>query len=1043
MKKINLLILPLIALSIAGCSRGSTSSASNDQISEKQSSTSSSSSSSSSSAPKASSSSSSSVAEESTSSTVDVYSLGWSRTVVDKMLKYLNNTVLPYVNLGKSTYVEAEWAVSSSDFGVLKIAGTEEWDGTTTPAILTAAFSADAGWNITKNDTAGFEATLTDAKVSVNIGPASTSSYSPDPTLTIKASYDEEYDLTAATAWDAETAQVFTDNFGVVAPFVYLGTKNPYAEYSSYSNKITISGGKWNAQVIQDAWSTLNAAGYTVGISGTTLTATGKISSADDDEFSITIEKSGYSAEKISMSVKLTEAWNPTAQTAWPQTVQTEITTNLDGHEIPYLWLGTKNPTTYYYSSYNELDIRGNASITDDQLQQIFTLSETSFSEDDGWTLVSDERNSTSSKQITYKKKFDSDNCIIKCIVKESYSYGAIIECYLSAGIVVPSTSTEWSSATQTLMTDNFHEILPYAYLNTATETAVWDADTSTLTITGGTWVNSQGELVGEVYSNDATMESDGTTKKWNWTVGAADYSGVVKIEGKKADGTRYKITIQNTSGNAEMKIVYIPVYQTNDDGWDTGVKTAMTQYLDGHVIPYVYLRSGKCYTYWSSYSSYLQIKGGEWDEGMVTAMETVYTADGWTLVSKSQAVGSDAGKIRYKKAMGDGCVIEVLLNRYSSSTTVAEMMVWITSEYNEASKQTEWNDTAKAEIAKSSHLVVPYVYLASKAPSVSYSSGGSYYTYTDKVTFKGGTWDDRVLTEGKANLIDGGYTMYESKNDYGKMAIGYMKDTTNSIFTTVILYRDSSNMCCMDFYTSPLAGISESGSWAADIDTAIKGYTEADFDMDYLSLGGNVSFTTDTGHATLKSADKLTHERSFVIYEQLKNAGWEDLVIKTSASDLKVMASKNLGTNKGSVSVSIDQYSVATCYLNYYPPFIAPENVTSWGDGIEGLMDTNFGHRIPYFYIGADSPSSNYSSYSQKLELTGITWDDRVFDNAIAAFTADSNATWSYIWDYSSTTTDTLVFTTEFSDGKHMTVKVYKYVGTSSSYPQVDIYCR
>lgn len=81
--------------------------------------------------------------------------------------------------------------------------------------------------------------------------------------IILSATYDEPYDLTAATDWDDDIKSDMTTEFGDVVPFVYLGTKFPTAEISSYSSDptIDISGGKWNAQVLSEATTTLTAAG--------------------------------------------------------------------------------------------------------------------------------------------------------------------------------------------------------------------------------------------------------------------------------------------------------------------------------------------------------------------------------------------------------------------------------------------------------------------------------------------------------------------------------------------------------------------------------------------------------------------------------------------------------------------------------------------------------------------------------------------------------------------------------------------------------------
>lgn len=1055
MKKVNLLILPLIALSLIGCTRNDTSSTgastSEAPIGETSTATpdvSSSSPLTSSSAPLSSLEDSSEEASSlESSSSFDPYSVGWSKSVTDMMLKYLGNTVLPYISLGKSSLVDAEWAIGSSDFGVLTIMGTAEWDSTSTPATLTTLYSG-AGWTIGTGTANSFTATDATGKVHVAIGPASTSSYSADPTLTIKATYDEEYDKTAMTAWDSETTQVFQDSFGVVAPFVYLGTVYPSATYSDYYGQLTIIGGKWDATVLTDAMTTLTAAGYSVSITSQVLTATGKISATSQDEFKIVIQSTGYSVQKISMVVEMTENFDPSSQTDWTASVKSEMTTNLDGHEIPYLYLGTKNPTTYYWTSSVELDIRGSNKITDAQVDTILANSKTAFTEADGWIMKSDESSSTSTKKITYQKTF-SDNCIIKCVVMQSSSFGVIIECYLTEGLDIPSTSTAWQAATQTLMTTNLGgTVLPYVYLNTATESASWDDPN--LTITGGAWLKSIGDHVNDVYSK--VKDSEGNNV---WTIEVSDYDGSVEMSAKIGDA-RFNITVKKeySSGDAVMIIKYTPKYAVPADctSWaGTEVETAATEHFDGHDLPYVYLRTKTPSTYWSTYSNYLQIKGGEWDEEMITEMKKSYNeANGWTIITDTPAAGTSAGTYKVSKDFGDGFQFTVQLTRYSAYTTIAEMMVYVEEYYSATNMPTAWDATTAGKLSTLSYTI-PYVYLASKNPSASVTTG--YSSYINRVDITGGNWNDLILASGKASLENGGFTCYLSKSSYGACISGYKK-VNSTTFLAAQIFKNYSGKAELYVFETAIASpaISTTGTWDEAVKTGVQTYiSDTTYMLPYLSLGdasSDITYSTDTEHATLTSTKKLTHERAWVIYEQLLADGWDDLYIRDSASDLKVTASKTIESG-AKISLEIDNWSTAKCYLYYNPPFVAPAGVDSWSTQVTALLNTNFGHTLPYFYIGADSPTATYSSYYNCVTLEGQTWNDAIYDNAIAAFESEKDladstkSAWTYMYDYSDDEYPILVATREFADGKHMTVKVIHYTYNSTEYPKVEVYCR
>ena len=951
------------------------------------------------------------------------------------MLKYLDGTVLPYVNLGNTKYVEGEWKVDEYDYGTYQISGTADWDSEKSPTAFTNAYK-DAGWTIDENTTDTFKATDPSGKIHISAGAKSTVYYNTDTTLLIKASIDETYDLKNSTgAWDSDVLEIFNDKFGAAAPYVYLGMKYPTAEFNGYENAVVISGNEWNDSIISDAMETLKKEGYSlVFFEDDVLIMKGNVKNSKD-VFEITIKKNNYPLPKITMSCQYIEDFNPTGTTDWTDDIKTQMTTNLDNHILPYLYLGTKNPTYNYDSSFAELDIRGVNTLTTDQVTTILNNSKDVFTEDDDWTIITDAIEDA--RYIKYQKEFE-DHCIIKINLVENASYGIVMECTITKALVRPDTAKDWSENTKKAMQDNLNRVLPYVYLNTTDETATWDEDSSTLTIEGGTWLPAIGDHVQSVYS--AVTDGNWSNFELNEIYGNLTMIG-------DYDGDKYKVSVSGDNGNAIMTITYIEKYVANDAGWDETTLDYFEQYLDKHVIPYIYLRNISDYYYYQDAKT-LSIMGGEWDEGMITAMKAAYKEDeGWSVMIDNAAAGNESSDYKVRKDYGDGCILEVELKRYSEDEPKSQLTIHVNEYYDSACTESEWSETAKTTMEQFDGLNLPYIYLGTKNPVVEYDQDDWNDYFNQRLTVKGGGWSDEIITKAKNVLT--GYTCYESKNNKGKTLIAYKKDETKKKMQTIFIFKDSStSLAYLYVWESPLSstGISTTGTWDDDIVSAFKSYTkDDDYMIPYLSFGSELSFSNDTDYATITTNDILTHERSFVIYEQLLADNWS-VDIENSGDALKVTATKTL-EDQSKISLVIDDFFGGNMSIRHYDPFVKPDSINDWDSSVKSTLNSYFGHTIPYFYIGADHPTASYDEYQDRVEIKGNTWDDQIFTNAIDAFNKDAddkgNSYWTYMYDYSAASGDILIASRTYDDGKKMTVKIHEVSEDSYSYPLVEVYCR
>ncbi len=575
-------------------------------------------------------------------------------------MKYLNGNLIPYFDIGDQDDLDISWKASDADYGSLVITGSKSWDDDTSTTVQTAytreeyEISTSSSLVVTANDKTG--------KIHVMVAKKSTF----DSTIVITVTMDEDYDKTSSSAWDADTLQAISDKIGVEVPYVYLGTRNPYANVISYNSyKLSIYGGKWNAQVLSDAKETL--VGYELVEGAESITATKAVGND-----TLTIQVKSYegndttSVKKIVMVITLSEAFEPESSTEWSQDTKDAFVDYLHGHELPYFYLGTKKPDISY-SKDCVMEVRGHGAITDDNYATVISAAKSAF-HDASWTVVKE-----SNYSLTYSMKYD-DDCFNYVTISKNSTYGAYISCRFAKPLTAPSADSGWKEETKTLMQEKLGLELPYVYLNTDEETTDWkdnDDGSYTLTILGGSWDNGIPFEAEKTYS--AIKDSNNASV---WSVEWDDYTRGYAVEfTAKIDGNSYDIIIQSyNKTTARMQLTYIPKYEAAD--WDSTTKGYMYANMDNHVIPYVYLNKKVTPSSYSSSSNTLTIKGGVFDADILTAAKTVYVTDnGWTVS------GENSTKLIVEKTYADGCKQKVTFAKNGSSIKVTVVYTPKTSE--------------------------------------------------------------------------------------------------------------------------------------------------------------------------------------------------------------------------------------------------------------------------------------------------------------------------------------------------------------------------
>lgn len=1054
MKNKKLLTLPLIALALVGCNRTTTSSTPasvtpNPSVEPTTTETNDSTSSTSTTTvvpdsgdelstskddDQASADSSTSSAEE------EKVTSPWAKDITELFVKHLGGHILPYIDLGSGSI--GEWIVGYSDYGVLTIeAATAQWDSTTTyndlsTAFASASYTVDAASTQTK-----FIATSPDGLVHVTVAKKA----STDKTIVVTATYDEPYDTSKAlTDWDKEDKELIEDTLGATLPYLYTGVQYPNVDTDYYGESIVITGGKWDASVVTDLKTTLTSQSATfTNESSTGFTATFKIAN-QDDSFKVVLSQYGSTYAKVRLEVSVVETFNPQAADHWESDVTDFFTSYLDGHSVPFVYLGTKSPTPSYSTYYDELEIKG--SIWDDQ---IITLADTAFKADTSdnttWTI---EKTTTT---FTATKTIPSDLCQLTVNIYKYTGYYSssssypIMEITYKEGMVVPDGST-WEATTQAeIAKANLPSTftLPYVYLNLkngASEDATWDEDTNTLLIYGGYYIEAIYDQAKATY--EAMKESDGTTPYW--TIVSDTYSPYLTMTHIDTTGDKYVVELgrkyDSSSGSdkyiAYLQLTYTAKYVVPEEATNycQTVQTEITNRFHGHSLPYVYLRTLNESYYWYSNYNELDIRGGTFDAEMLTEANKNFTAAGWTGTINS----TDETYTASKKFDEDGCTITAKL--YNSSSYGATIEFTLVESYNVVNKQTGWQNTTESKLSTNfPGITLPYIYLGTRTETSDYSS------YSNCLTITGGGWSNEILTDAKDQLTTLGWTYDEAKYNSSTSALLTKEDTENNMFYSIFLMNYSSKPT-LKLFKQSTSGLATSSTQAYDSTSAsqIKKYN-GNYDIPFIDLGCDTYspyYYSGSKQLELTGTATISNYMMYKAYKMMKEDTAYSVNLVLYSSDFGFTAeTKNADDSKTTIKVA-NSYSKAYIDVIYSAPFKAPEGVDNWSGTIQTLMKQYFdGNVLPYFYMGANEPSTSYYSSYNELDLHGETWDDQVYDNCIEALKKDvdedGNCNWTWMYQY--TSGKKLTASKKIGD-YYMSIILYKYT-SGNPYPVLEIY--
>ncbi len=1016
---------------------------------------------------------------EDSSSSFDPYSVGWSKSITDTMVKYLNGQVIPLVSVGK--YSECYVITSSyTDVYHLEIEGTNVLDAT----LLSNANTnfVNAGWTIGTNSTTKLTATLESDKgdLSVEIGKDDSDF------VVVKIFFDEPYDPTIATAWDTDVTQDFTDYLaGIVPTYVYLGTANPISEYDTYNKKLVISGGKWVDTCVADIKTQLGA-DWTVADETTTGFTATYTNAADNTVVTMVLSKKskGYSSSLylITATYSVKEAFNPSSFTAWPQSVQDVFDDTFEpGLNIPAIYLGTKSPTAS--ASYSGTYVTVEGADWDDQMMQaakdkldadnathndattglpVFTAPETAWTYEE----VTDSYGDTTLEM----EKTLATGGVLKLELEDYYGDARLTVRY-EAPFEIPSTYTSWPQD----ILDGFNtyldgHVLPLLYLNTDSPSSY--KYSSYWAIEGASWSDSAFSAVKQAFTNANVAEDQLAEGETNW-VYSLDNSGYYPYATwtkTYADGCIVKVQLEDQTGNSYLYDMDLRCYliegfnpdSVTNKAWTQAILDDFATYFGANTIPYFYTGTKVPTGSWYSYSEYYEITGGNWDDQILTLAQAAFNADTtltWSFSTGSNSYG--ATLTATSSATADNKAFKVIIGQNYYEKCIVD--IYLTSSYDKAAYDAAggtWLPATNTALATMFHgHTLPNFYLATDAETTS-----NYSSYIE-VDITGGAWDDQVVTDCKsyldADVGDDWADATKAAADTSTATWEYTQDIYSSYprllawkklsdggFLRFKLFNSSDKIKVYSWYDAPVVAPTAT-AWTADQETTLndKLGTSA---IPFFGLYGDVTVSATSGTAnsvTIKSVNNSnfvhSNAESLNIYDTFIAAGYtsDDFQRFYSDAGTSWSVTKMEGSIKLNAKYTPSTYSpyVTITASSAYTPAQPGED---WTDTVKNTLTNTLGFTIPYVNIGTVTTNT----YTNNVTLKGSTWDDQMLVDARTAFEADG---WDCCYDYTyngKTLVGSKEVTTASNETKHLSVKFYDYGYNSSYNPHVayfDIYLR
>lgn len=972
----------------------------------------------------------------------------WGKEIAEDRKQHLGGYVIPYINIGKKKNLIYGFNDSTTKSSSLyKITGDDQFDGSRLANEFKPVFEQD-GFTVTVDS----ENTLrTATKDSVHL---SVKIEQDDSNFALKVSYDEPFDASQKTAWTSdEETEIKAELYGNTIPYVYLGSTNPYLD-STYGNKsLRVYGWNYDSSIRTAALAAFKSDdGWNAG----------KVNEDGKDKFTavktftnckltVTIEKPN-SNRRTYREITKDEIWNPdTAAGKWDDDVLSEIHSEADNHDIPYLYLGTRNPTREYKPDYRRFVFTGgfwNDAVLD--------LAEKTF-KDANWTV----NRYTGSYGVGIQATIlEDDGCRLtrgREVPYDAERSGKIVRNVTYSGKAQEhADATGWDEDTKSSREKHFNgHVIPYFFIGAKDTRASFSYSSSSINIyptLSGTY------NVQMLYDAESALNADGysVTKKYYSDKGTFDLSASKTFE----DGDTLVVTrnANNTkvslAGTASVTVNYYEKYSKPENGsWADGMDISnesttteasrKTNFGAGYTLPYIYLGAKHCYSKWDENSRTRTINGGRWNNDIPVSLKSTLDSDTANGTWGEAAESTDStNKYTYTrtKTFKDGATRKITLKQPASDTekepfhpTVLEVV--FSSAYG--SSETAWSK--KISDAMTSSLggyTIPYVYLHAECSKLKVIKRASSGDVAGNVKLTGGLWDDRVLTDAVPVFEKDGFTVSTSVKRNGHICIEGYKINKDNSYLRVLLYKDgpsNTSKAALNIYYDPALSITDTSTdWSNDIKQKISGKFYNDIPYFYSGDYVKASYSDKKANAlsygyvstnTSKQEDGKYHDLFNNIHLVLnaksafEKEGWTTTIdwfnSVTNGSDgyASFIAEKINANGSRTRAQVIAQPSALTRKVYSYDAYQKPEaDNQKWNDNdLSKIKDALYGNVAPFVYLGTDDPIVTSNSTSgHTIQITGGLWNDQVLTDAESTFKNDKTIAWNYLYSYATISSET-----------------------------------
>lgn len=630
----------------------------------------------------------------------------WSEEIQDAFAESLNNHSVPYFDIGTNA---PSYDSSTENNYVTIQGGVVEDDSVFTNA--KSVFAKDSSdWKVCADNSTQlsflrkysdgyylYVAIEKNSRGVITVNAVLTAHYT-----TAGSSYPEEFTTKANEVFDNHASEF---------PYIYLGATPTFEwledydkEYDDDDIECKVKGGKFSEGMIDNIISKLDSS-WTVTVGGSFYGRTLKAEKTLADKCKLTIEMNGAYGNS-SLLFGFTQGFNYTGEGTWSDEILNRMDNMLSGYHLPYVYLGTANPTL---DSLNMEIIGGNWN------DQILTTAKTDLKKAEGFTIEDSDFDEFDDELDLSVTNEYGDKLTVE-IIKNDDGKIELTASFVRGYHLPDEADRHWSEDLQKKMKTDIGEVLPYVYLNS--DKVVYGENTEVsngFTIKGGSWDD-------KVF--DSAQSSFDAATGWTSSFDKDENGKNIAFLSYKVhdDGSVIRVAIKSYNGVLTYYIFLDEAVTQTATSWSDSLKESTKSYMPIDKIPYfemgdtnfsVSTRTDGYYTR----KKYLNISlssEGNWKSGYVYNAYKVLTDAGFnaTFFTFTDYMNFSGPRMVATKTFDDGSYVSLQLNPTSYNKNF--LSVFYGAPYDKStSTATDWSDTIKSNISTYANgLELPYIYL-------------------------------------------------------------------------------------------------------------------------------------------------------------------------------------------------------------------------------------------------------------------------------------------------------------------------------------------